>query len=61
MPLRKGATKSVIKHNIKKLLAEGKPHKQAVAAALTAAKGKVMSKKKARKAAAANLMRSKTA
>tara|TARA_R110000824_G_scaffold189858_1_gene371284 strand:- start:648 stop:833 length:186 start_codon:yes stop_codon:yes gene_type:complete len=61
MPLRRGSSKSAIKHNIKKFLGDGKSHKQAVAAALTAARGKPMSKKKAREAAIANLNNSKKA
>lgn len=37
MPLKKGATKEVIAENIRREKAAGKPHKQAVAIALSKA------------------------
>ena len=38
MPLKKGKSQKVVKKNIKTLLSEGKPRKQAVAIALDKAK-----------------------
>lgn len=40
MPLKKGKSKKVIKSNIKRLVAEGYPPKQAVAIAMQIAKKK---------------------
>lgn len=40
MPLKSGASKAVIRHNIKAELAAGKPHKQAVAIAMSKARKK---------------------
>lgn len=37
MPLKKGASKAVISHNVREMLASGHPHDQAVAAALNTA------------------------
>lgn len=48
MPLEKGKSKEVISRNIKKEMAAGKPQKQAIAIALSAAgksKGKQAKKK----------------
>lgn len=39
MPLARGSSKEVISHNIKKLMDEGYPQKQAVAIALSEARG----------------------
>lgn len=49
MPLRKGTTKEVISSNIKKLIREGKSHKQAIAIALNVAGKKRQWKKTKRK------------
>lgn len=40
MPLLKGKSQKVVKKNIKTLLSEGKPQKQAVAIAISKARGK---------------------
>ena len=39
MPLLKGKSQKVVKKNIKTLLSEGKPQKQAVAIAISKARG----------------------
>lgn len=39
MPLKKGKSKKVISSNIKEMMSAGYPQKQAVAAALTTARG----------------------
>lgn len=39
MPLLKGSSKETVSKNIKKMMEEGYPQKQAVAAALTSARG----------------------
>jgi hypothetical protein len=39
MPLKKGKGKKVVSGNIRKMMHEGYPQKQAVAAALTTARG----------------------
>jgi len=51
MPLRKGATKSVISSNIKELIRSGRTKKQAVAMAMNKAGKKKMGKAEARKEA----------
>jgi hypothetical protein len=38
MPLKKGKSKATVSHNIKKLMREGMPQKQAVAASLDTAR-----------------------
>ncbi|MCI0152048.1 hypothetical protein KNO81_40155 [Paraburkholderia sediminicola] len=38
MPLKKGASKSTVSHNVKTETKHGKPHKQAVAIALNQAR-----------------------
>jgi hypothetical protein len=45
MPLTKGKSRAVIKHNIDEMIASGHPVKQAVAAALSTAKYKRKKKK----------------
>lgn len=40
MPLRKGKSHQVISSNIREMVRAGHPHKQAVAAALSKARGK---------------------
>jgi hypothetical protein len=47
MPIRRGLSKSTISHNIRKEKKAGRPHKQAVAIALSVA-GKSKKKKKKR-------------
>ncbi len=49
MPLQKGRSKKVVSHNIKKLIEEGYPQKQAVAISLDKAGKGRKSKKKRRK------------
>jgi hypothetical protein len=46
MPLESGSGQAVVSHNIAKLIAEGYPHDQAIAIALSQAKRKSKGKKK---------------
>lgn len=46
MPLENGSSKAVVSHNIAKLIAEGRPHDQAIAIALAQAKRKGKRKKR---------------
>ena len=55
MPLRKGATKAVIRANIRELIKSGKSQKQAVAIAMNRAGKKKMTKKDVRKEALGRL------
>ena len=48
MPLKRGKSDEIVSENIKKLIHEGYPQKQAVAIALSEA-GRGMSKRKAKK------------
>lgn len=46
MPLKKGSSKKVIAANIRELKQSGRPHKQAVAIALSQARKKRLDKRK---------------
>ena len=49
MPLQTGSSQKTISANIKKLIEEGYPHKQAMAIALENARGDARNKRKKRK------------
>lgn len=51
MPLEQGSSRKVISANIEREIAAGKPQKQAVAIALSTARGRVARKKRRRTAA----------